>query len=77
MRSLSKYNDNVNYILAVIDVFSRYAYAYPIKNKTGDYITEAFQKLFEIQTTKLLQTDKGTEFINKKTQSLFQRHNVK
>ena len=77
MRSLSKHNDNVNYILTVIDVFSRYAYAYPIKNKTGDYITEAFQKLFEIQTPKLLQTDKGTEFINKKTQSLFKKHNVK
>ena len=77
MRSLSKHNDNVNYILTVIDVFSRYAYAYPIKNKTGDYITEAFQKLFKTQTPKLLQTDKGTEFINKKTQSLFQKHNVK
>ena len=77
MRSLSKHNDNINYILTVIDVFSRYAYAYPIKNKTGDYITEAFQKLFEIQTPKLLQTDKGTEFINKKTQSLFKKHNVK
>ena len=77
MRSLSKYNDNFNYILTVIDVFSRYAYALPIKNKTGDYITKAFQQLFKAQTPQLLQTDKGTEFINKKTQSLFEHHNIK
>ena len=55
----------------VIDVFSCYSHAYPIKTKTGDYITEVFQKLFKTKTSKLLKTDKGTEFINKKTQFLF------
>ena len=77
MRSLSKYNDNVNYILTVIDVFSRYAYALPIRNKTGDHVTEAFAELFKKETPQLLQTDKGTEFINKKTQALLKTHNVK
>ena len=49
----------------------------PIKNKTGDFVTEAFEKLFKTGAPKLLQTDKGTEFINKKTQALFSKHNVK
>ena len=78
MRSLATYNDGVNYILTVIDVLSRYAYALPIKNKTGDYVTEAFEKLFKDGgPPQLLQTDKGTEFINKKTQGLFTKHGVK
>ena len=47
MRSLSKYNDNVNYIVAVKDVFWRYAYALPITNKTGDHdVTEVFRSNF-------------------------------
>ena len=66
MCSLSKYNDNVNYILTVIDVFLRYAYALLIRNKTGDHVTEAFAELFKKETPQLLQTDKGAEFISKK-----------
>ena len=44
MRSLSQYNKNFNYILTVIDVLSKYAWAIPIKRKTGDFVVEAFKK---------------------------------
>ena len=77
MRSLSKYNDNVNYIVTVIDVFSRYAFSLPITNKTGDHVTDAFAELFKKETPQFLETDKGTEFINKQTQALLETHNVK
>ena len=42
MRALSKHNDDFNCILTVIDVFSNYAYAFPIKNIAGDYTTDVF-----------------------------------
>ena len=76
MRSLNQYNDNYNYILTVIDVLSKYAWAVPIKRKTGDYVVEAFKSIFKERVPKMLQTDHGTEFINKKTQDLFKSHNI-
>ena len=33
MQSLSKYNKEVNYLLCAIDVFSKYAWVVPIKDK--------------------------------------------
>ena len=35
------------YILTVIDVFSRYAWARPLKTKTGEEMVEAFQNIFQ------------------------------
>ena len=70
MRSMSQHNDNYNYILTVIDILSKYAWAIPIKRKTGDFVTEALEKVFKDRKPKLLQTDHGTEFINKRTQNL-------
>ena len=77
MRSLAKFNDDYNYIMTVIDVLSKYAFAIPIKRKTGDYITEAFQTIFKTRKPNLLQTDHGSEFINKKTQALFKSLDIK
>ena len=66
MPNMSQYNDNYNYILTVIDVLSKYAWAVPIKRKTGDFTSEAFKSIFKERTPKLIQTDHGTEFINRK-----------
>jgi hypothetical protein len=76
MRNLKSNNDNVNYILTVIDVLTKYAYAIPIKHKTGDEVTKAFAKIFRDKKPKMIQTDKGTEFINKVTQKLFTNEGV-
>ena len=38
-------NKGFNYLLNVIDVFSKYAWSIPIKDKTGKSITDAFQKI--------------------------------
>lgn len=76
MRSLASENDGYNYILTVIDVLSKYAWAIPIKRKTGDFITDAFREILKVRKPNLLQTDKGTEFINKKTQELLKEHDI-
>ena len=76
MRALASVNKNTNYILTVIDLLSKFAWAVPIKKKTGSEVTKAFQKIFKERRPQRIQTDKGTEFINKQTQDLFKRQNI-
>ena len=44
MQSLSKYNKGIKYLLCSIDLFSKYAWIIPIKDKKGTSIFNAFKK---------------------------------
>ena len=44
MQSLSKYSKGMKYLLCAIDLFSKYTWDVPIKNKKGISIVDAFQK---------------------------------
>ena len=44
MQSLSRYNQGVKYLLCAIDLFSKYAWVIPIKDKKGTSIVNAFKK---------------------------------
>ena len=44
MQSLSKYNKGIKYLLCAIDLFSKYAWVVPIKDKKGISIVNAFKK---------------------------------
>ncbi len=52
------------YILTVIDLYTRYSQAEPLKNKTGLSVKKAFEKIFKESNRrpKQLWIDKGTEF---------------
>ncbi|UYV67413.1 hypothetical protein LAZ67_5000502 [Cordylochernes scorpioides] len=65
------------YILTVIDIFSKYAWAVPIKYKSGNEIVEAFSLIFKERLPDKIQTDKGKEFINKNVQNLFKKYKIK
>ena len=45
MQSLSKYNKRIKYLLCAIDLFSKYAWVVPLKDKRGISIVNAFQKI--------------------------------
>ena len=45
MQQLKSYNHGFRYILNVIDVFSKFVWSVPIKDKTGKTITNAFQSI--------------------------------
>lgn len=64
---ISKENRGFRYILTVIDVLSRYAFATPVKDKTGKSMVTAFKKIFSTfkRIPKKLNTDSGPEFFNK------------
>ncbi|KAK3916522.1 Putative uncharacterized transposon-derived protein [Frankliniella fusca] len=66
-QSLKKDNDGFSYILCVIDVFSKYGWAVPLKDKSGPSIIKGFQAIFKStdrRPTRLF-FDKGKEYINK------------
>ena len=44
MQSLSKYNQGIKYLLCAIDLFSRYAWVIPIKDKKGTRVVNPFKK---------------------------------
>ena len=58
-------NDGFKFLLTCLDVFSKYAWVIPLKNKTGKSVTEAFKKIFHQRKCQKLQVDKGSEFYNK------------
>ena len=45
MQLLSKFNKGIKYLLCVIDIFSKYAFAVPLKDKKGVSIVNAFQSI--------------------------------
>ena len=45
MQSLSKYNKKIKYLLCAINLFSKYAWVIPVKDKKGTSIVNAFQKI--------------------------------
>ena len=64
LSSLSKYNEKYKYLLNVIDLFSRYVWSVPLKDKTGTSIKAALKYLFRNRKSITIQSDKDTEFVN-------------
>lgn len=70
-------NDSHRYLLTCIDVFSKFARVVPLKNKSGASLTAAFAKMIPIKRCKLLQTDKGSEFLNSSFQKLLKDNSIR
>ena len=49
MQLLSKFNKRFRFLLCVIDIFSKYAWVVPLKDKKGVSIVDAFQKILDKQ----------------------------
>ena len=52
------------YILTVLDIFSKYAYAKPLSSKSGRAVARAMASTFTNGRPRVVQTDNGTEFVN-------------
>ena len=68
LQKISKFNDYNRYLVTCIDVFSKFAWVVPIKNKKSDTVLEAFKFIVNSSGRKpnFLQSDQGTEFLNSK-----------
>ena len=47
MQLISKFNKGFRFLLCVIDIFSKYAWVVPLKDKKGISIVNAFQKILD------------------------------
>ena len=77
MDAYSRENKGYNYLLTVIDIFSKYAWAVPLKQKTGEEVAKALESIFKQGRVPLkLHVDQGTEFYNKTCKQLLQKYKV-
>lgn len=66
-----------NWIFGVIDMFSKFAWAIPIKNKEASTIVAKLEPLIQMYKPELIQSDNGSEFKNKQVSELLKKYNVK
>ena len=66
MQLLRKYNKGIRFLLCVIDIFSKFAWVVPLKDKKGVSIATAFQSILKQSNRKpnKIWVDKGSEFYN-------------
>ena len=66
MQLLSRYNKGIRFLLCVIDIFSKYAWVVPLKDKKGMSIVKAFQIILKRSNRKpnKIWVDKSSEFCN-------------
>ena len=77
MSQYSKMNKGYKYTFTNIDVFSKIAYAFPLKSKKIQDIKSCFEKIFEKNKPKYIWTDKEPAFLSKEMQQFFKNNNVK
>ena len=76
MQSLSKYNKGIKYLLCAIDLFSKYAWVVPIKDKKGTSIVNAFKKIISNRKPNKIWVDQGSEFYNKSFKDFLKINNI-
>ena len=66
MQLISKYNKGIRYLLCAIDLFSKYAFVIPLKDKIGTTIANAFQSILDNSKRKpnKICVDEASEFYN-------------
>ncbi|XP_046753062.1 uncharacterized protein LOC124416182 [Diprion similis] len=77
MRQYAKINKNFNYILTVIDVLSKFAWAVALENKSAQSVVDGFKEVLQSgRSPKNLQSDDGKEFFNVEFKKLMKKHNI-
>ena len=84
MGKFSKWNKGIKYLLMVIDVFSKFGWIRPLKDKRGQTVADAFRSIFAerakrapARKPKMLWTDKGSELFNGIMKDLLHKNGVK
>lgn len=71
-------NNDMKYILVVINIFSKKAYARPLKTKTGHEVTRAMKSILDSikHQIKNLHVDMGNEFYNNSMKRMLEQRNI-
>lgn len=74
---ISHENDGVKYLLVVIDIFSKYLWIQPLKNKRAKDVVNGFKLIFDQgRKCKKLKTDNDSEFISKVTRAYLKQEGI-
>ena len=76
---ISKFNKGFRFLLCVIDIYSKYAWVVPLKDKKGISIVNAFQSILNKsnrKTNKICWVDKGSEFYNRSMKSWLEKNDI-
>ena len=77
MTKYSRMNKGYKYIFTNIDIFSKYAWSFPIKSKKISNIKPCFQKIFKERKPKYIWSDQESSFFSKEMLKFFEDNNVK
>ena len=78
MQEWSKQNKGYRYMLNVIDIFSKYAWSIPLKDKKGNSVLDGFKHIVKEseRIPKHIWVDKGKEFYNKLMNEWLKENNI-
>ena len=78
MQLLTKYNKGYRFLLCVIDIYSKYAWVIPLKDKKGISIVNGFQKIINDSKRRpyKIWVDKGSEFYNNSFKTWLQDNDI-
>ena len=78
MQLLSKFNNGFRFLLCVIDIFSKYAWVVPLKDKKGLSIVNGFQKILKESNRKpnKIWVDEGSKFYNNSFKKWLQDNDI-
>ena len=72
----ARQNKGYKFILVVLDIFSRYARARPLKDKTGSNVASALQEIMTQTRPDKIWSDRGTEFYNTTVVNLLKSNKI-
>ena len=78
MKLINKVNKGFRFLLCVIDIYRKYAWVVPLKDKKGVSIVNAFQSILKKSNRKpnKMWVDKGSELYNRSMKSWLQKNNI-
>ena len=77
MQSLNKYNKGIKYLLCAIDLFSKYAWVVPLKDKKGLSIVNAFLEIISKgRKPNKIWVDRDSEFYNNSFKDFLKMNNI-
>ena len=78
LSTISKKNNKVTFLLAIIDCFSREAFVEPMLDKSANSVLKALEKVYKGPDYPIsFMSDFGKEFSNRKVQNFFAKNEIK
>ena len=75
MQLISKCNKGIRFLVCVIEIYNKYAWVIPLKDKKGITNANLFQKVLDDSKRKpnKILVDKGSEFCNRSMKSSLEK----